>query len=62
MDHSGSVSSSSNSNSNSSSSNANTLFECLVTWVNTFRFLDTKCENANDFKDGVLIAKCLNNM
>nr|BAK00177.1 predicted protein [Hordeum vulgare subsp. vulgare] len=39
----------------------NTLFDCLVAWVNTFN-LNVKCEGANDFKDGILIAKCLNNI
>lgn len=38
------------------------LFECLVAWVNTFEnlYLENAVKNANDFKDGIIIAKCLN--
>lgn len=39
----------------------NTLFDCLVAWVNTFN-LNVKCESAHDLKDGIIIAKCLNNI
>lgn len=40
------------------------LSECLVAWVNTFDDLNSgkTVKNANDFKDGILIAKCLNNI
>jgi hypothetical protein len=48
---------------NNNNNNNNTLFDCLVAWVNTFAFMgESKCHGANDFKDGVLIAKCLNSM
>lgn len=40
-----------------------TLFDCLVAWVNTFKIgLDKPCKKASDFKDGIVIAKCLNNI
>lgn len=40
------------------------LFECLVAWVNTFEGINSgnTVKNSNDFKDGILIAKCLNNI
>ncbi|CAF0817325.1 unnamed protein product [Brachionus calyciflorus] len=38
-----------------------TLFECLVAWINTFD-LNTKCENVDDLRDGLVIAKCLNSI
>lgn len=40
------------------------LFECLVAWVNTFENLNNgkNVKSAEDFKDGILIAKCLNNI
>lgn len=40
-----------------------TLFDCLVAWVTKFEFVPHERElTVNDFKDGVLIAKCLNSM
>lgn len=46
-----------------SATNNVSLFDCLVAWVNTFDFVgEKKCHSANDFKDGLLISKCLNSI
>lgn len=37
------------------------MYDCLVAWVNTFN-LGMKCDHPNDFKDGLILAKCLNNI
>lgn len=38
------------------------LFECLVAWVNTFESSGKAIKNSDDFKDGIIIAKCLNSI